>query len=86
MGVAATVLDGILDPLCRCLDSESAQRVTEFRFDPAVQARVDTLAERANEGMLGDDERAEYESFIAAADFIAILKLKARRQLRLSGG
>ncbi|HXB72658.1 MAG TPA: hypothetical protein VNY05_30760, partial [Candidatus Acidoferrales bacterium] len=85
MGVVATVLDGILDPFSRCLDAESAQRVAEFRFDPAVQAQVDVLAQRANEGVLSDDERSEYEAFIAAADFIAILKLKAHRQLRLSG-
>jgi len=39
------------------------------------------LAERANEGLLSDDERAEYEAFINAADFISILKLKARRNL-----
>jgi len=31
-----TALDGLLDPLSRCLDAESARRVTEFRVDPAV--------------------------------------------------
>jgi hypothetical protein len=35
----------------------------------------------ANEGALTPDERAEYEALVNAADFIAILKLKARRQL-----
>jgi hypothetical protein len=59
--------------------------VAEFRFDPAVQARVDLLAKRAIEGVLSDDERADNEAFIAAADFIAILKLKVGRQLRSSG-
>jgi hypothetical protein len=81
----ATVLDGLLDPLSRCLDVESSQRVAEFRVDPAVQARIDTLAERANDGVLGEEERAEYEAFINAADFISILKLKARRQLNSNG-
>jgi hypothetical protein len=47
----------------------------------SVQERVDTLAERANEGLLTDDERAEYEALINAEDLVAILKLKARRQL-----
>ncbi len=77
----ATALDVLLDPLSRCLDAESAQRVAEFHIDPAVQARIDTLAERANDGLLNEEERAEYEAFINAADFISILKLKARRQL-----
>ena len=51
------------------------------RFSASVQERVDTLADRANEGLLSDDERAEYEALINAEDFVAILKLKARRQL-----
>lgn len=82
MGVVATPLDALLEPFSRCLDDESAQRVTEFRVDPAVQARLDVLAERANDGALSDDERTEYEAFINAADFISILKLKAGRQLK----
>lgn len=74
-----TALDGLLEPLSRCLDAESAKRVIEFHIEPAVQARVDYLAEKANDGTLGDDERSEYEAFVDAADVIAILKLKARR-------
>jgi len=70
-----------LDPLSRCLDAESARRVLALKVSASVQERVDTLAERANEGLLTDDERAEYEAFINAEDFVAILKLKARRQL-----
>jgi hypothetical protein len=76
-----TALDGLLDPLSRCLDSESARRLAEFRIDPAVQARIDTLAERANDGLLNEDERTEYEAIVNAADFISVLKLKARRQV-----
>ena len=78
---AATVLDQFLDPLSRCLDAESARRVLELGIPDSVQHRVDTLAELANEGLLTDDERAEYEALINAEDLVAILKLKARRQL-----
>ena len=81
----STVLDGLLDPLSRCLDAESAQRVVEFSVDPAVQARIDSLAERANDGVLSEEERAEYDAFINAADFISILKLKIRRQQNSNG-
>jgi hypothetical protein len=80
-----SVLDRMLDPLSRCFDGESARRVTEYRIDPTVQARVDILAERANEGLLTPEERAEYEAYINADDFIAILKLKARRYLDTNG-
>jgi hypothetical protein len=78
---AATGLDGLLEPLSRCLDMESAQRVVALRVAAPVQERMDALAERANEGTLSDDEHVEYEALINVADFISILKLKARQQL-----
>ena len=80
---AVPVLDGLLEPLSRCLDAESARRITELPLDPAVQERVDLLAQRANEGILTDNESSEYQALINAADFIAILKLKARHRLHL---
>jgi hypothetical protein len=83
---AVQTLDGLLDPLSRCLDDESARRLAQFRIDPSVQARVDVLAERANEGLLTAEERSEYEAFINTADFITILKLKALRHLASNGG
>jgi hypothetical protein len=83
---AVKTLDGLLDPLSRCLDDESARRVAEFRIDPSVQSRVDDLAERANEGLLTAEERSEYEALIDAAESITILKLKARRHLTPNGG
>lgn len=78
---ASAVLDQLLDPLALCLDAESARRIAEFRVAPMVEQRVAELAERANEGLLTDDERSEYEALINAADFIDILKVKARRRL-----
>jgi len=78
---ASSVLDGLLDPLSECLDAESARRVADFRIGPDVQRRVESLAQRANEGLLNEEERAEYEAVVNAADFIAILKLKAIRNL-----
>jgi hypothetical protein len=74
-------LDSLLEPLSLCLDAESARRLLAFRIDQPVQARIELLGERANEGNLNPAERSEYEALINAADFIAILKLKARRHL-----
>ena len=78
---AASGLDGLLEPLSRCLDAESARRVVDFQIQAPVQERMDMLAERANEGTLSDTERSEYEALTNAADFISILKLKARQHL-----
>jgi hypothetical protein len=79
------LLDQMLDPVIRCLNADAAKKLLELRMDSEVQARVDVLAEKANEGLLTDAERAEYEAYINTADFIAILKLKARRYLATSG-
>jgi hypothetical protein len=78
---AAIGLDGLLEPLSQCFDRESARRIVELRVAPAVQARIETLAIRANEGTLSVDERSEYEAMINAADLISVLKLKARQHL-----
>jgi hypothetical protein len=78
---SANLLDELLDPLSRCLDDVSAQRLIDFRIAAAVQSRMDELAERANEGLLSTEERSQYEAMINAADLISILKYKARRQL-----
>jgi len=78
---ATSVLDSLLGPLSECLDAESARRLAEFELADNVQARVEQLAQLANDGHLSEGERAEYEAVVNAADFIAILKLKALRQL-----
>ena len=78
---AANGLDGLLEPLSLCLDAESSRRLVAFRIGAHVQERIETLAERANEGNLSVDERSEYEALISAADLVAILQLKAQRHL-----
>lgn len=82
---ATSVLDRMLDPLSRCLDAGSAKRVCELSIDPIVQARVDALAERANEGLLTAEERAEYEVYINFDDFLSILKMKTKHHLGWNG-
>jgi len=83
--LAANYLDRVLDPLADCLNGEAARRLLALSIDPAIQARVEVLAERANEGELTPEERSEYLSYIEAADFLAIFKLKARRRLETNG-
>jgi hypothetical protein len=75
-------VDSLLEPLSLCLDAESARRVVELQVAQPVQDRIDVLAMRANAGTLSASERSEYEALINAADFISILKLKARRRLK----
>jgi hypothetical protein len=62
-------LDGLLEPLSLCLDAESARRLVAFRIDQPVQARIEILGERANEGTLNASERSEYEALINGCRF-----------------
>lgn len=54
-----SVIDRLLDPLGECLTPESARRLLALKADSALQARVDYLAERCNEGLLTPEEQAE---------------------------
>ena len=68
----------ILDPVARCFTPEVAKRVAELRADPAVQARIEELAEKCNEGTITPEEMAEYDAYIQAMDVVAVLQKKAR--------
>jgi hypothetical protein len=68
----------ILDPVAQCFTPEVAKRVAELRADPAVQARIEELAEKCNEGTITAEEMAEYDAYIQAMDVVAVLQKKAR--------
>jgi hypothetical protein len=72
-------LDRLVEPVVRTLTPEVAKAIVELRADPEVQARMDELAEKCNEGRLTPDERDEYETNILFGNFIAIIQAKARR-------
>jgi hypothetical protein len=75
---ATTGLAKILDPVAQCFTPEVAKRVVELRADPAVQARIEKLAEKSNEGTITPEEMAEYDAYIRAMDVVAVLQKKAR--------
>ncbi|MBI4600631.1 MAG: hypothetical protein HY721_01595 [Planctomycetes bacterium] len=72
------VLDRVLDPFTQCLTADVARRIADLRADPETQARLDELADKANEGGLSAMERAEYDKYREAFHFITILQAKAR--------
>ena len=75
------VLDRVLDPFTECLTPEVAQRIVNLQADAQTQARVDELAEKANEGQLSAMDAAEYNRYREAFHFVTILQAKARRLL-----
>jgi hypothetical protein len=74
-------LDRLLEPFGRSLTPAVAQELAELRATPEVQARIDELAEKCNEGTLTKEERGEYESYVQAIHLIGILQAKARAVL-----
>ena len=75
----ASVLDQLLDPVGQLLTPEVARKLAHYRFDAKV-------ARKCNEGRLTEDEQREYETYVHAIDFLAILQAKARALLRRSTG
>jgi hypothetical protein len=76
--VATPTLDRILDPVGRALNPEAARSLVGLRLDKKAQAHIDRLARKCNEGKLTPKERSEYETYVSAIDFVAILQAKAR--------
>jgi len=77
----ASYLDQFLEPVVDSFTPELARTIAGLKADPKLQARVDELADKANEGTLTRDEDAEYKSIIQAADVVGIIQSKARRYL-----
>lgn len=80
--MSTTLLDQIVEPVVDCLTTESARRIIELKADDATQARVDALAEKANQGTLSEDERVEYDRILAAFHLVTILQARARRLIK----
>jgi len=78
----ARVLERLLEPVTTPLNEEAAPKLVGLRADFEVQARIDVLARKCNEGELTSAERSEYEQYVLVGDLLAILQAKARMLLR----
>ena len=72
------VLQRLLEPVSSSLNEEAARKLIGLKADRKAQARVDELARKCNEGQLTPEERQQYETYVLAGEFIAILQAKAR--------
>jgi hypothetical protein len=73
-----SVLDHWLEPV---ITPDVARRLVALQADQALTNRVLELGEKASAGALTADERTEYDGYISANDFIAVLQSKARQVL-----
>lgn len=74
----SAILDKMLEPVARCFTPAVAKQIAELRADVAMQARLDELAVKCNEGELTEAEKREYGAYVEAIDLIGILQAKAR--------
>jgi hypothetical protein len=83
MPTTLPTIERMLEPLTACLTPEVAQRIVDLRLDdPSTLERLDYLREKANEGTLSEEERAEYEGFVAGNDLLMLIKDQARSVLQ----
>ena len=69
-------------PVLQIVLPDKAEAVLRFRPDAELQARIEELAGKSTEGQLTEAERAEYEGYVRANKFVAILQRQARQILR----
>ena len=79
---SSSILAQLLEPLEECMTLELAQKIADLRATPDLQARIDELADKCNEGELTPEEAAEYDSFVDVIDLISVLKTQARDVLK----
>lgn len=82
----AAAFERSVQPLLRLVLSDRAQAVLQFRPAPGLVARIEELAAASTAGRLTEAERAEYEGYVRANKFLAILQRQARRWAGDSAG
>lgn len=82
MQLETDILAQCLEPLGECLTPEVAQKIVDFRASPELQARIDELADKCNEGELTPEEASEYDRYVDAIDVVAMLKAQVRAVLK----
>jgi hypothetical protein len=74
-------MERVLEPAGKSMTPDVARWLLELRADPALQARLDELADKNTEGVITPDELAEYDEYLQVANLVAILQAKARKVL-----
>jgi hypothetical protein len=78
MNAMETMLAAVADSF----DTSALKALVEMRAPEEAATRMNWLAERANEGLLTEDERHEYQSAVSFGNFLGLLQSKARLKLK----
>jgi hypothetical protein len=69
------------DAVLQFFTHDQAAALVAYRGDESLRSRIEELAAKNTEGELTDQERAEYEGYVQANKFVAVLQAKARKLL-----
>ncbi len=82
--IDSTAFDKGTDPILKFFTIDQARAIVSYRGDAELQTRIEELATKCNEGELSAEEQAEYEGYVKANKFIAILQAKVGKLLARS--
>jgi len=68
-----------VSPLLQLLLPGKEDLIMSVMPDRSLRDRIDQLAGKSTEGELTDEERAEYEGYVRANKFIALMMREAKR-------
>jgi hypothetical protein len=74
-------LDRLLEPVTDAFTMDFARRIADLRIDDELQAEIDVLRRKANDGTLSPEQDAAYKDFVEALDVMSIILSKARQFL-----
>ena len=75
-------MESMLASVTDTLEASALKALVEMRASAEAAERMQWLAERANEGLLTEEERHEYDSAISFGNFLGLLQSKARLKLK----
>jgi hypothetical protein len=80
-GYDAAAFDRGTSSIFQMFSTDQAKQLVEYRGDENLRKRIEALAAKSNEGQLTEIEQAEYEGYVRANKFVAILQAQARKIL-----
>jgi hypothetical protein len=80
-GYDSTAFDRGISPVIQILSPEQARQLINYKGDDRLRRRIDELAAKSNEGRLSPAEQAEYEGYVRANKFVAVLQAQAQKLL-----
>jgi hypothetical protein len=81
-GCDSDAFDRGTDPVLRMFSVDQTQSIVDYQGDERLRARIEELAARIDDGTITAAEKSEYEGYVRANKFVAILQAQARKHLK----